>query len=293
MVEPRTAYAYDALYRLVRAEGREHAAQNNVQRDAKAFAPDIGIPVSEQPEALQRYREDYEYDAAGNIMAMHHTGGAVQRWVRRYQYALDSNRLLSTRLPADPARLPPYAAAPGYGAKYVHDPHGNMIAMPHLPAMEWDFKDQLQASQQQVANGGRGERPGTSTTRAVNAFAKSLKGRTGRCSRSASILGLEIYRKHALNPQTGAGARVLACDGRQAAGGAGGDADKAAGADPAARQLCVSSWLQSLGICGAGVGRQGFADFDEEYHPYGTTAYQSAPAWWRRRGATGTRAGAG
>ena len=37
LIEPSNTYDYDALYRLIHAEGREHAVQNNVQRDAKKF----------------------------------------------------------------------------------------------------------------------------------------------------------------------------------------------------------------------------------------------------------------
>ncbi|HEX7772644.1 MAG TPA: hypothetical protein VF435_09500, partial [Pyrinomonadaceae bacterium] len=36
-IEPHSDFTYDALYRLVRAEGREHAAQNNVQHDGNEF----------------------------------------------------------------------------------------------------------------------------------------------------------------------------------------------------------------------------------------------------------------
>ena len=82
LVTPSNAYAYDALYRLIRAEGREHAVQNNVQRDAKSFDPIIGIPFPNSPEALQRYVEDYEYDPVGNILGLHHTAVGAERWVR-------------------------------------------------------------------------------------------------------------------------------------------------------------------------------------------------------------------
>ena len=33
-----------------------------------------------------------------------------------------------------------------------HGLHGNMTFMPHLPVMQWDFRDQLQATSRQVAN---------------------------------------------------------------------------------------------------------------------------------------------
>jgi RHS repeat-associated protein len=145
-VAPHNDYIYDALYRLIRAEGREHAAQNNFQRDAIEFDPVVGIPFPNSPEALQRYVDGYAYDGVGNILSMRHVGGAVERWTRRYQYAEDSNRLLATSLPGDGANQ--------FSAPYTHDAHGNVITMPHLSLVQWNFKDQLQASSQQVVNNG-------------------------------------------------------------------------------------------------------------------------------------------
>src|SRR5262249_37491110 len=147
-------YTYDALYRLIHAEGREHAVQNNIQRDAKDFDPIIGIPFPNSPEALQRYTETYEYDSVGNILGLHHSSGGTGRWVRWYQYALASNRLLATRSPGEGGKLPFYSNLPGYGAQYTYDAHGSMISMPHLPMMKWDFKDKLQASSQQIRHDG-------------------------------------------------------------------------------------------------------------------------------------------
>jgi len=60
LIAPSNTYAYDALYRLICTEGREHAVQNNVQRDANSFEPIVGMPFLNSPEALQRYIEDYE-----------------------------------------------------------------------------------------------------------------------------------------------------------------------------------------------------------------------------------------
>ncbi len=78
-IEPNNQYAYDALYRLIHAEGREHAVQNNTQPDAQRFEPIIGIPFPNSPEALQRYTEAYQYDPVGNILEFHHTGGGAER----------------------------------------------------------------------------------------------------------------------------------------------------------------------------------------------------------------------
>ena len=148
-VEPHQDYTYDALYRLVEAHGREHAAQNNAQRDDTDFAAIAGIPFPNSPEALQRYTEDYAYDSVGNILSMTHIGGAIERWRRRYRYADDNDRLLATSVPTDGANE--------FSASYSYDPHGNMTRMPHLPTMQWDFMDQLHASSRQVVNEGSPE----------------------------------------------------------------------------------------------------------------------------------------
>jgi hypothetical protein len=188
---------------LVHAEGREHAAQNNTQRDDKNFDYVIGIPFPNSPEALQRYLEDYEYDSVGNILGLRHTGGEAERWVRRYQYALDSNRLLATRLPGDAAKLPDYTAAPGYTAKYTYDVHGNMIAMPHLPIMEWDFKDQLQSTQAQVVNNGVGEKSYYVYDAGGQRVRKVTETQNGKLKDERIYLGgFEIYRNYNGNGQT-------------------------------------------------------------------------------------------
>ena len=60
------------------------------------------------------------------MQMVHHSGRNLEQpgqviWNRRYQYALDSNRLLATSLPSDPANLPDYVATPGYSARYTYD----------------------------------------------------------------------------------------------------------------------------------------------------------------------------
>ena len=203
LIEPSNTYSYDALYRLVQAEGREHAVQNNVQRDAKEFETIPGIPFPNSPEALQRYTEAYKYDPVGNILEFHHTGGAVERWIRKYQYALDSNRLLATRLPGEATNLPDYAAVPGYGGIYTYDDHGNMTAMPHLKVMEWDFKDQLHLTQQQVVNNGIGERTYYVYDAGGQRVRKVTETQNGTLKDERLYLGgFEVYRMYNGNRQT-------------------------------------------------------------------------------------------
>lgn len=126
-------YEYDALSQLVQAEGREHPGQQPAAGDPVL----LRLTHPNDMDGLQRYRETYAYDPAGNILQMAHQplGGAGSGWTRRYLYATDSNRLLATSLPGDDEHE--------HSALYPHDPAGNMVAMPHLAAMDWDHASRL------------------------------------------------------------------------------------------------------------------------------------------------------
>lgn len=145
VVSPNTEYEYDPLYRLIQADGREHAGQGaNGQRDHTDI-PRMPLPHPNNGQAMRNYTERYDYDEVGNIEKMIHqaTNG---NWTRHYAYASESNRLLTTSLPGDD----PLGS---YSAKYEYDAHGNMVVMPHLKEIQWNFKDQMQ----QVDLGGGGK----------------------------------------------------------------------------------------------------------------------------------------
>ena len=202
-------FIYDALYRLIAASGREHSGQaafvlspDDASRRDYPFAG-ARVHPNDLQGGLRDYVERYRYDPVGNIMQLaHHAGSNIDQpgqvlWQRRYQYALDSNRLLATSLPSDPDNLPDYAEAGGYTAKYSHDAHGNITRMTHLPLMRWDFKDQLSASSQQASNNGTPE-----TTYYVYAAdgqraRKITETQTGaRKNERLYLGGYEIYREY-------------------------------------------------------------------------------------------------
>jgi RHS repeat-associated protein len=161
-VEPSSRYAYDALYRLISASGREHLGQNgNVLGAAQQITNDdsfrAALLAPGDGKAMGNYTELYAYDAANNIQSIIHqvaSGG----WTRRYAYteasAIDpaetSNRLSATSEPADNPAGP-------FSDRYAYDIHGSMIAMPHLPSMTWNESDRLQSTARQVVNAGTPE----------------------------------------------------------------------------------------------------------------------------------------
>jgi RHS repeat-associated protein len=214
----------------------------------------------------------------GNILAFYHTGGETERWVCRYQYALDSNRLLATRLPGEIASLPDYVATPGYGGKYTYDPHGNMTAMPHLKVMEWDFKDQLHATQQQVVNNGVGEKTYYVYDAGGQRVRKVTETQNGKPKDERIYLGgFEVYRKYNGNGQTVVLERetLHVMDDKQRVALVE-TRTRLVGADPAPRQLVRFQIGNHLGSAALELDDQAQVISYEEYHPYGSTAYQAA-----------------
>lgn len=140
-------YTYDALYRLVEANGRE----NNV---ALSFGDhdnwsDAGYLQQLNPGdsvAMRNYTQQYQYDPIGNIKKMQHIAG-VASWTRMYNYESQNNRLISTQI--------------GGGIPYLyshHPKHGYMTTMPHLYDMGWNFKEELiRTSRQSRTDGGMPE----------------------------------------------------------------------------------------------------------------------------------------
>ncbi|MCX5173532.1 hypothetical protein OG616_36630 [Streptomyces antibioticus] len=126
-------FAYDALYRLVSATGREHASLG-AQHDHSD--PQIRpVPHPHDSTALRPYSQSFEYDAVGNLGRLAHSAGAGS-YTRSYTYDDASNRLLAHSLPGDPPSGP-------FSAAFSHDGAGRMIRMPHLARLTWDHSGSL------------------------------------------------------------------------------------------------------------------------------------------------------
>ncbi len=158
-VDSKSAFTYDALYRLVEATGREHIGQTafdfNPLAGERRDYPHAGAHANPNDmQTLRNYTERYQYDIAGNIDELRHiaTGGG---WTRSYVHDEDSlleagqknNRLTRTTVGNGNAVAETYAYLDPVG----HDVHGCMTALNGM-AMSWDFKDQLH----QVDLGGGG-----------------------------------------------------------------------------------------------------------------------------------------
>lgn len=135
IVEPRSRYTYDALYRLIEAKGRENGAAIGAPNHIVTRSPEVTFAV-EDPNALRNYTQRYDYDPVGNIRVMQHSAG-IGSWTRAYRYADDNNRLMRT-----------HTNNPAETVDYRYDIHGSMINIANVDPgrfLRWDTRDMIHA----------------------------------------------------------------------------------------------------------------------------------------------------
>ncbi|MEO6935532.1 MAG: RHS repeat-associated core domain-containing protein [Collimonas sp.] len=210
-IEPSNEYTYDAIYRLIEGRGREHLGLMGDTLASSPYSssdtPRTGLPQPGDGKALARYMENYRYDAVGNLCSMRHRGNAPGQagWKRDYIYheasqlepAQRSNRLSATRQATTLGET-----TESYGYAGSAGLHGNITAMPHLSRMQWNYRDQLQASAQQVIHLGVPE----TTWYVYDAGGQRLRKITERHTRPGEkprrlkeriyIGAVEIYRQY-------------------------------------------------------------------------------------------------
>jgi RHS repeat-associated protein len=126
-----STYTYDALYRLAEATGREN--NTPLSFNSKDNWNDIAFMRQlnhGDPIAMRNYTQNYLYDEVGNILQMRHQA-VGNNWTRDYNYQAANNRLISTQIGTNTYSYP------------HHSRHGFITAMPHLEEMGWNFKEEL------------------------------------------------------------------------------------------------------------------------------------------------------
>lgn len=281
-VDPKADYLYDGVYRLIEATGREHLGQ--VGGSPRPFSyddfPRIGLFHPNDGNAVGRYLERYLYDWVGNFLSVSHRGSdpANPGWVRSYTYSEPSllesgknnNRVTST---AVGGTTETYSVG-GNG----YDAHGNMLRMPHLQHMEWDFNDQLRSSQRQAVNAADDDgvlHSGERTFHVYDASGRRVRKvtelATGQIVRERIYLGgVEVYREPDRNSLVRESLHVMNDKQRVAIVEihvSGGDADDG---DPLVRYQ-IGNHLGS-----SSLELDDVADVIsyEEYTPFGSTSYQ-------------------
>jgi len=264
VVDPSSAYVYDALYRLIEATGRENKVTPTFGTEDNW--KDAGFTKPNNPIALRKYRQFYDYDVVGNIMQMRHAATDAS-WTRDYIYESDNNRLETTTVGTSTYSYP------------HHDKHGYMESLPHLQEMGWNFKEELvKTIRQRVTNGATAEttyyqydgsgqriRKITENQAAVGETPTPKEERI-------YIAGYEVYKKHSL-PHVGLVRTTLSLmdgDHRFVMVERRNDIS-----DDTETSLIRYQMHNHLGSCSLELDEQARIISYEEYHPYGTTAYQA------------------
>jgi RHS repeat-associated protein len=163
-VESARGFTYDALGQLVRATGREQMdvsnGGGNKLRPYSSKSPFSGNKLPGNGEQLCQYVESYDYDDAGNILAMHHEAAdaiSASGWTRSFEYKepspleddVTSNRLSCTTTGE-------VIDAYGYDLSGAGI-NGCITSMPGYSNLFWDFFDQLRSSSTQIVHDGQAE----------------------------------------------------------------------------------------------------------------------------------------
>lgn len=272
VVRPRTKFEYDALYRLVKASGREHAGAGSGQ-PSHIDLPFIGeLPHANEAGAVRNYRERYDYDDCGNILLMDHKADGGD-WTRHYRYNYQddssdrSNRLKNSTLPGEDESVLS-------NRRFHYDLHGNMSGMPHLAEMNWDFMDRLE----RVDLGGGGEAL-YSYDKDGNRSRKVIERSDGIRMERIYLGAVEIYREYRgenrrferttlhISDDTG---RIAQVDTKVL------DLENIDRANPLNSSLIRYQYGNHLGSAVLETDSSGTPISYEEYHPYGTSAYRSS-----------------
>ncbi|MEL7159256.1 MAG: RHS repeat-associated core domain-containing protein, partial [Bacteroidota bacterium] len=262
-------FAYDAIYQLVTATGRESAARVPAQPGRDDLPSFTGVPHDNDATAVRRYRQEFEYDDFGNLLQLRHVAqGGAGSYTRRYQYAYQNdatdrtNRLVATNRPNEQNG--------GLSAsEYAYDGHGNLTRLPGMDSLNWNYADRLT----HIDLGGGGE--------VFYQYASSGKRvrktivRQGGLRLETTYLGnVERYREY------GGGGLRYERETLQVSGVARVDTKRVDtngqdAANPIGQPLIRYQYGDHQGSASLEVDAGGNLISYEQFHPFGTSAYRT------------------
>jgi RHS repeat-associated protein len=287
-VDPSAEYTYDALYRLIRATGREHLGQVPGAGDPPRSAPHsyndilgIHLPHPGDGRAMTNYVEHYSYDGAGNLLSIrHHSSDPRQAdWMQTFSYR-EASQLEPEK---NSNRLSGTSPNPGVPLvdHYVYDAHGNLLRMPQLQEMQWGFHDELRMSRRQaVANAEDAhgvQHAGERTYYVYDSSGQRVRKVTERSDGSMKndciyLAGFEVYRSHfgATAGLERVTLHIMDEARRLALVEMRNDME-----DGTAKQLIRYQFGNHVGSVSMELDERGQIISYEEYTPYGSTTYQA------------------
>lgn len=257
--EPINRYAYDSLYQLIQATGRE-VASTQAGPQLPTFQT---LPMD--PSLWSNYTRQYDYDAAGNLLTMQHLGAHPYR--QRMAVSRHSNKsvpVIDDQCPSEDALTASF------------DANGNLKQLQPGQAMRWNRRNQLEHVDHVV----REETANDSETYGYNGVGQRVcKVRINQTHRvthrvlTLYLPGLEIHRNnitgevfHVIRVNAGHNTlSVLHWEGKAPKG--------------APHDSIRYSVSDHLGSCTLELNSSGSVLSHEGYYPFGGTA------WWAGRNA--------
>lgn len=260
-ISSTSVYEYDTLSQLIKATGRETAG--NTAGPALPARVAFG---STDDSVWRRYTQRFSYDAAGNVLALHHVPSSGTGFTRQMSVAAGSNHFL----PRAEGKT-----APGLGQGF--DRNGNLQALAGDHSMGWDVRNQLVRFTQVRREGGNDDEEHYAYDATGQRLLKRRVSHARGVVHTAEVRylpGLEIRHDSATGEQLNvlnldAGTttvRVLLWDRRPS--GTGGDTQIRYGLS------------DHLGSSSLELGEQAQLLSQESYYPYGGTA------WWAAKSAS-------
>ncbi|MEO6720604.1 MAG: SpvB/TcaC N-terminal domain-containing protein [Ferruginibacter sp.] len=268
-VEPKNEYSYDAIYRLIEATGRENSSFNNTPGRQGEQPEDISsFPITAT--VLRNYIQTYEYDKVGNIKTMSHragNGALADRWTRHYEYETTNNRLKNTFIGTDTINA----------INYNYDAHGSILNLEKTIAdynLVWNYDDMLH----NVNLGGGGHAfylydAGKQRSR------KQIFNKSGQLTEDRVYLeGFELYRHYGsgADPDEIIGTHHVFADSQRIAIIE--NVIKTNNTLLPVDILYRYQYSNHLGSAGLELNETGAVISYEEYHPYGTSAFNAKGA---------------
>jgi RHS repeat-associated protein len=132
VVLPHRSFAYDALYRLVRAEGREAATPlPSLENRSQPLRREI--PHPNDLNAVRRYAENYSYDRSGNLLRVEHVAADDGSWTASYDIDPMADRITAIR----------NGGRSLVSSAFNYDDAGNALTLGGLSGLTWDDDNQL------------------------------------------------------------------------------------------------------------------------------------------------------
>lgn len=256
VIKPQQEFTYDALYRLIEASGREKIGIASMgTNDNYDDIPWMGETMpGADGNAVQGYTQYYTYDESGNMLQMQHSTplNPSTGYTRDYIVSTTNNQLINTQIGSD-------------SYMNTYDGLGNLMNMPHLSAMDYN----LQNMQAHITRGTEDVyyqyRGGQRSRKFVNKQGGLTEERIylGNFEIYRTFVGgnLDLERKTVhISDDTG---RIAMYEYRTA------------GSDSAPVELMRYIYSNNLSSSMLELDDHGDIISYEEYHPFGTTAYQA------------------